>query len=366
MPLPKVEWLGIDLISEGFTDKIPDITERKTWKRDKIITGDFSIKCRNINNTFTEGNSRSIVNNIDWLYSNLTVYDSDNIKIWDGIVTDISCNHRTKEAIISCKDNLFGIRKEFIEYESDDWETPAEAIYNIFTDNNFSNYDITSIQASIINQENESIYCKININISDKISMFSAIEDIGFKSACDVYTHLGNIYVKYWKKFTGGISLFLNNSSLTRLKSAPIVNFLESEMVNQYSIDYEDSDTPAVDSDITGIGRFSRLKPWGTQSLEPFDTGNNKKIIYRDSTAAQAVGENYINRTNYNILTNPRPIKKIQFDLDNRFTQYIDINSYFALTLEDENWIDKKFEVMEYRRNEDNRNINIIAYEVIE
>ena len=91
----------------------------------------------------------------------------------------------------------------------------------------------------------------------------------------------------------------------------------------------------------------------------------SKQIVFKDLTSAVYVGETYIKRSNVNLSTIPRPLIKIQYDLNIRFRQYIELGSFFKLTFAEEGWTVKIFEVYELRRNEDQQNINIVGYEVI-
>lgn len=357
--------LGLDLIARGYVNNLPDVVERKTFNRDSIISNNFEFECNNISDIFSTNNPKSIFSSADWLYSNVILTDDDNNTIWDGVLIDVKCNHRTKKAYLSTRDNLYAFKDVYIEYESSTWETGAEAAKNIMDSYNFSYYDDPTLSASIDTLIDNSAYMMLNINKSDNMDLFNVLDTIGIHSCADVYSSKGNVFFKVWTNFTASTSLSINIDNTNRLRSNPIVTYLQREMINDYSIDYDgSSDILVTDSTAGNIGALSRAK-YGTKALEPMNTGTDKQIIFQDSTTARWIGEQYIKRSNYNLLTNPRPILKIQFDLDIKFKKWIELGTLFKLDLVDENWTDKIFEVFEFRRSESRNNINIVAYEVI-
>jgi len=365
MAVPQLLWLGQDLYALGLVEKIPDTIERITFNRDLLIASNMVYECKNIDDFFSTGNSASMLNGTDWLYSDIEYINEDGITTWSGIVTNIRCNHREKKAYIETKDNLFSFRDKYISYTSSDWETAADAALNIMSQESYTAYDAKSFQDSANYLDSLSAYLKVKINIEDNVTLFQTLEQLGIFGGADVYSHLGQTYFKVWKPHTGGVSLTLNTNRDNRLKNAPIVNYLEPQMINDYDIDYDGSlGVPLTDSAGGNIGSVSRSK-YGTRGLEPMNTGTGSMYTFKDSTTAQAIGEIYINRSHYALSTQPRPLVKIQFNLDIKFKQYITLGSKFKLNLTDENWTDKIFEVYEFRRGEDRQNINIVAYEVV-
>jgi len=185
---------------------------------------------------------------------------------------------------------------------------------------------------------------------------------LGQKSCSDVYSHYGNIYFKHYQPYTGGVSLNLNKTRDTRIKTKPVIDYLEQQMINQYSIDYDGSLGVPI-TDTANFGLISRNR-YGIRALPTFNTGVNQQIIFKDSVSAKYIGECFIDMTHHNISTDPQPIIKNQFDVDIKFKKYIDLENYFKLTLADNGWDEKIFEVFEFKRNEKTRNINIVGYEV--
>ena len=360
----QVLFMGQDLYKLGYVTSIPAIHERKTFKRDKIGDNSFTLKCKNYNNMFSIGHKVSMLTGTNWLYQSLKIINEDDITTWDGIVTNIKQDQRSKEVYIETKDTIFKSRNLIIEYESSDWETLATAAKNIMTNYSFTNYSEKTINESINQLTDETCLVKVNYNKSSRVTLIQALEDLGEKSCSDVFSHYGNIYFKHYQPYTGGVSLNLNVDKSTRLLTNPIINYLEPQMINQYSIDYDGSSgIPQTDSDSTGIGIVSRNK-YGIRELSPFNTGTGEQVVFKDSVSTKYIGECFLNMTHHDLSTQPQPIIKIQFDVDIKFKYYIDLENYFKLTLTDNDWEEKVFEVFEFRRNEDARKINIVAYGV--
>lgn len=358
----QVLFLGQDLYKLGYVKSLPAISEKKTFKRDKIGTNSFNLICKNIDNFFSNGNENSILTGADWLYSSLVIINEDGITTWNGIAIDIVQDQNNKEVTIKSNDVIFSKRNDIIEYTSSDWETPADAARNIMDSVGFESYNNRSLQDSIDQLAEAGMYIKCNFLKSQNVSLIKALEDLGVKSCSDVFSHYGNLYFKHYQPFVGGVSLNLNVSRSTSIKTKPIITSLEPEMINQYNIDYNHSgETPLTDTD--NIGQLSRSK-YGVKSLSTFVTGDDKQIVIKDIISARYIGECYIYMTQKSASTKPQPKDKIQFDVDIKYKEYIDLESYFKLTLKDNNWIGKIFEVYEFVRNEKNKNINIVGYEV--
>ena len=366
MANPQLWLLGQDLIAAGLIEisSLPDVVERKGFYRESLVTNDYNFVCKNNDNYFTTGNPRSILNGINWLYANMYYVDENDNTTWSGQVIDINCNHRNKIATVKTRDNLYKYIKDYIEYESADWETASAAAQNIMSNQSFTAFNEPSFNDAHDYLDSLGAYLKCNINKSDKVTLFDALNNLGFYSCSDVYSHLGNVYFQTWREYPGGTSLRFNYDSDSRLKSYPIVSYLEREIINDYSIDYYGSGGTAL-TDATGgnIGSTSRSKH-GTHALEPWDTGIDKQYTFKDATTAQAIGELYIKRSHNDYSDKAMPLIKVQFDVDIRYKEDVTLESYFKQTLPEEGWDDKVFEVMEFRRNEAQNNINIVGYEV--
>jgi hypothetical protein len=365
MATPQLIFLGQDLYALGLVEDVPHTLERKTLKRDLLVTNNADFVCNNIEDFFSGDSEKSLISSHDWMYAPIQYINEDSIVTWNGIVINIRNNHRTKKTTIETRDELFAKRKDYIEYESSTWETAASAAKNIMDNYGYTAYDSQTIAASDIRLQNLGAYVQCNFNKSDNLSLFSVIEKLASVCGADAYSHIGNVYFEVWSPYNRSPSISFGDTKVTRIRTAPIVNYLEREVVNDYSIDYDGSGgTPLTDATGGNIGERSRNK-FGNRGLEPMETGTGKQIVMKDATSAQAIGEIYINRSQVNLSTNPRPLVTIQFDVDIDFKYYIELGSKFRFTFPDEAWDGKVFEVYEFRRHEDNRNINILAYEVL-
>ena len=366
MAQPKVIYLGKDLYSLGYVSNIPDITESKGFGRGKLTPSDFTLTVKNIDDQFSINNPVSFLNENTWQYQNIKVYDTDEILIFNGIVQDVKRDHRTKKAYIKCKDIIFQNRKTAIDYQSATWETPITASKNIM-DNEGIDYDSASVTASINQLDSLGCYVKVNFNRSDNITAFNAIQKLGIYGCADTYMHLNKVYQQFWTKYTGGISIrFDYNVKAKRPRTAPIITTLEPSMYNDYNIGYDgDLGTPATDSSNNNKGLPSRKK-FGTQSLpEMRSSDSSKQIYYKDKTSAVVIGETYIERSHYELDTNPKILQQINFDIDYTFRQYVQLGVFFEMTFDEEGWKKKVFEISGIKKSLDKLNINITAWEVV-
>lgn len=363
MSNPKVLFLGMDLFDEGRVARISNISEKRTFNRDKLISNEYTVEVFNNDDYFTPGFSGSILNGVNWLYEPIQVVDEDDETIWSGLVTQIIRDHEKKTATIISKNSLFKNRKNKIEYQSSDWETAAEAFRNICDSIGFTDYDQTSLQTSINNLSGNSLL-KVNFNLSDNVSFHDAVEKLAEYSNSDAYSHNNRIYFVHWKPFSGGVSVKLTEENL---KTFPIVSEDEKEIINDYSIGYDgDGGTPATDSNGSNAGSLSRSR-YGTHSLPELDSGTGSQISFRDEDSARYVGEGYIRRTHFNYLTNPRPKQKIMFNISNTdFNQWITLTTKFRIVFSDEAWNSKAFEIFSFEINRDEDDIAIEALEVVE
>lgn len=363
---PQLLLMGQDLFALGLIEKLPSAKEKKTFQRKSVIANDWSFNCRNIDNFFSTGNSVSPFNNNDWMYSPIEYKDEDGTTRWKGVLVDVVTDQHRKTAALVCKDALFHFREKLVTYTSSDWETGAEAALNIMDSCGFTDYSISSLNTSKERLEDVNAELKCNFLTEDGITMFKAIQMLGLYSAADVYTHHNDVYFDVWQPIgTRGTSVNINIDKKTRPLAAPKVQYIERIFINDYQIDYDGSgDVPLTDASAGNIGEISRIR-YGTKSLQAFDTGTEKQVVFRNTTTAQAIGEKYIRRSNANLSTVPRTIMKIAFELDYSFKYVIELGLRFSFTLSDENWDRKLFEVFEYDMNRDTQRIKVVGYELL-
>ena len=103
---------------------------------------------------------------------------------------------------------------------------------------------------------------------------------------------------------------------------------------------------------------------FGTHDLPGFDDGGPESQIYFTSkVAAQYIGECYINRTHINLATQPRPPWMIDFELKGTHEDWIDLETYFTVTFDDESWSSKVFEFFKREINYNNDSVKLRAIE---
>ena len=88
--MAQVIFYDIDIFDRVIS--LPNITEQRTFRRDKLITNEYDIVVRNVDNFFTPTNKASLVYGTDWLYQPIKVIGDNDETVWDGIVTKIIRN----------------------------------------------------------------------------------------------------------------------------------------------------------------------------------------------------------------------------------------------------------------------------------
>lgn len=351
----------IDIYARGDVDKIINVLEEKTFRRDKLINSQFNIKVRNFDNFYSVDNNTSYFNNIIWRYEPLKIYNINGDLIWDGIIRNIHRDHNTGMATILTINKLHKQFTEIITYASSTAETPATAAKNIM-DNYSISYDATSVQNSINQLDDNSCYVQVNITAEDNVTVMAAIEKLAEYACADAFSSNGKVFFKHWKPFTGGVKVNILEKDL---KVRPKVTDLESEIINQFSIPYDgDLGIPATDTN--GYGTISKQSTYfGVHDLPGFDGGGAESQIYFTTLAgARYIGECYIRRTHINPLTQPRPPWAIDFELKGTQQDWIDLETYFTLTFDDESWSSKTFEFFRTETNYNTDSIKLRAIEV--
>jgi hypothetical protein len=351
----------IDLVALGYVGKLIKIEEEKTFDKDKLISNEVEFEVKNFDNFFSIDNNTSHFKSVFWRYQTIKYYNMDGILEWDGIILKIVRDHATKLAKIISTDMLAKFSETAVEYSSSDWETPAAAFEGVCAAVGFLSYNQASVQASDAQYEEAECYIKCNFLKDDGLTFQQAIEKLGEIGCADVYNHLGIIYFKHWRPFTGGVSVYLDGDDL---RSAPVVDEAIDELINDYRIGYDgDAGTPAVDADNNSIGAISRIRN-GTHSLADINGDGTGEITVKDLTSAMYIGECYIRRTHRALASAPMPLQKIEFTLAIDYWKYFNLNTFFRLTLTDEDWDEKLFEIYKMEKDETEMKFKMLAYEV--
>ena len=360
---PQVLLMGVDLYALGYVRDIFKISEYKTFQRDKLIQNSYELTCKNFDDFFSIGNPASLFSGTNWIYETLTIKDESGEEIWRGVIQDIRRDHDTKLAIIESKNSLVKYMDTVIEYESSDWETAADAAKNIMDAYDYTDYNNASFVRSAAILTAASCYIKVNVKLADNVTLQQILEKLAEFGAADIYSHAGNVYYNTWQAFTGGVKVSLAESDLL---DAPSVRTMLNEMRNDYKIGYSGTETYVTDETAGNIGNISRLK-YGTHTLPEMGGSSEEQIIMKDAVSARFLGETHIKRTHLDYdNANCRPIQEINFTLPLKHQEWIDLTTYFRLTLSDENWTNKLFEVAYFERDPNMDRISMTAWEVQE
>jgi len=346
----------------GLANMVPIINEKKTFGRDLLFTNKISIKVSNSNNFFSINNPATIFSNTRWRYKQCKIFDEDNISIWDGDLTDIITDHEKATSIIISNNRLGKLFNRIVEYESSDWETPATAFRNIADSIGFDKINEASISKSENYYLANDIYIKVFIFFDDNMTFHQLCDKLGMIGGADVFNHENVIYFSAFEPFVGGTVIDIKKSDL---RSLPKVQSLESDLTNDYSVNYVDSESvPAVDSANNNIGSISRQDDYnGIRDLPIIDGTEGNQIEIKDLNSAVLIGESYTRRSHMDLETNPRPPFGIVFDVSRKFRRVLNVTGFFRFTFSNENWTDKLFEIFQTQNNLSRNNIKIFAVE---
>jgi len=343
-----------------YIDEIINVFEQRTFKKDKLYVNEYTIKVKNFDNFFSIDNLKSPFVNGDWLFQPFVII-VDGEELWNGIVTDIQPDSATGLAYIVSKNSLAKYFSRKIAYESSDWETGAEAFKNICDSIGFTSYNLKAVQDSINRLVLNSCKMKCRFDYDQGLKFQQVIEKISEYSAADCFINKDEIYFKVHTPYTGGA---IGEISELDLIALPRPKHLVDDMINQYRIGYEgDNEIPATDSDVSGIGIYSRNK-FGIFDLPEMD-GSKGQIVIKDLTSAKFIGETYIKRTHKNLLSEDvMPLREMTTQLKYGFKWIVDINTFYKQTLVDQGWNQKIFEITETNTNKNNNTVKITSLEV--
>ena len=359
---PEIFILGENIFSR--TLDFLNVNEMKTFQKSKLITNTYTIPLKNEDDFFTVNNSKSIFNGSNWRYSTVTVNNGDGNKIWEGAIFDIKRNHRNKTADIICKNTYFNFRNDIINYQSSTWESGAAAFKNICDAIGFTKYNVASVNASDSQLVDNGCKLKVDIRTEDGKTFIQTVETLAELSNAYLYVHNDELFFVHWQPFTGGITTTINGNRRGVLKEAPIVTSPENEIINEYSIDYyESGKVPATDANSNVIGLKSRNK-FGDYPMSTFRTGSNQQFVFMDKQSAIYIGEGYMKKTNRNLETEPEPPERNEFVLFADNDEWINLQSFFAFSFEEESWNEQVFETFQFTVDEDGDSLNVVSYGV--
>jgi len=364
--LPRVELFdGTDIYKLGYIDKLPKIAESKTLGRDKLVQNEAVFNVNNFDNFFSVDNPKSNFSNTRWRYKSIKWFDEDGTLRWDGIIRDIISLHakNKKTGKLVSNNVLSKFLNHNIEYESATWESPAQVFLKICDAIGFKAINLRSIEASDALYQNNNCFIKAFFGREDDITFQQAVDKIAMLGAADIYGHNNNLYFDLFREFTGGVVYTINDTDMISL---PVVKSLESELINNYSINYVDSnETPATDLNSNNLGRISRKEENnGIHDMAEIDGDEGNDIEIKDKVSAVYLGEQNVKRTHKN-LDNSRAgsLREILFEMSEKFKNLIDITTFFRMNLSDEGWNNKIFETYGAEIDSDRNILKLIAIE---
>ena len=360
---PRIIINGYDVYKAGLIAKLFNVQEEKTFKKSKLIFNDFSLDANNFNNDFSRDNPRSIFYG-KRLYLPVQIYNRDAVQIFSGVTLNLTRNHVDNTASREVADSLATYSRTKITYQSADWETPALAVKNIMDAYGAAAYyDLPSIMASdaLYRANNAYIRCDVRLNANCYLTGF--IEKIAEIGCADAYIHNNLIRFDHWHYFTRPASSVVN-VDISHLLSAPKIEILFSEIVNDYRVRYNgDNGIATTDADNNNIGVLSRqnLSVFSMPEIRSTDTS---QVQIKDLTTAVYFGECLIRRTHTGLLTNPNPLQTVEIELPIQDREWLDITSHIALTFPEEGWNSKIFEIMKILFDDDANKISLTCYEI--
>ena len=350
----------IDIMAGGYVGGLVKVVEERTYQRKKIIVNQFQLQVKNFDENFSVDNPRSIFKGRS-IFQPITVYNYNNDIIFDGIITDIERDHQTKIATLTITDKIDQFSRVKVDYTSSDWETPAQAVKNILDKYGFTDYDTRSIYASHSLYESNNFFIQCNFPVTSNTFLLQAIEKLGDLGCADAYIHKNKLCFRHFRPWWG---IQVQSLNIGDILTAPKVNILWNEVVNDYSIRYSGDDgVPVKDDDAGNIGMASR-NILQIRSLPEIAGTETSHVAIMDRASAVYLGESYIRRTHKNLSTRPQPLQSMKFDMTIRGRIFLDVNSYYRMYLTDEAWTGKLFEVMSTERDDANNIQTITAYEV--
>jgi hypothetical protein len=357
MPKPVLTVLGQN-ITDFLIGGLPVIEEQQEFNFDKLISNTFSFVVNNESGKFGLNNAASLFQGNSWMNSEVKCWGWKGNQIWEGVLIDVVPNYQMSppQTTLTTKMSLFNVKDELIEYESSDWETPANSFQNICDAISFTDYDTTSLQTSINAFTAAGCEWKMNINKSEGQKFQNLVEKIAEYSNTIVYGHLNKLYFQHWTPYTQGANIELLEKDLI---TKPVIKSHRGTFFNQYNIGYIGG--VATDSTLGAVSR-NRYK---TKEFPQMSTGaTSEQIYFKDLTSAQYIGESIIKRGHKTLTTNPTMLSEYTAQIDYEYREFIRVGLLIKQTFAPEEWVSKIFEVINFSIDENTRTIQAVLLEV--
>jgi hypothetical protein len=358
---PIVKVLGIDIYALGLVSDLSNLSELRTFQKNKLISNEYSFQVDNINDFFSIDNSASPFSGTKWAFKPVVITGTKGEITWEGELLRIERNHNNKTATIYTRDTLNKIKDSIITYQSSTFEDGATAFENICNAYGYTNLNQASIDNSKVALQNAGCYIKVDIKASDGITFLSAVNKIADYSNAEIYQFKNKTFFKHWTQPVLSASYTITDSDYVDF---PVITQDNRSLINDYSIGYfNDAGTPATDANSNNIGVASRSK-YSTRSL-PALYSNAGQVVFKDKVSASYIGDGYIKRNHVNFSTNnPGYPQRIEFSTKLDISDALTLDTRLRLQLTDENWTAKYVDPFAFTILEDQDLIKIISYEV--
>jgi len=356
----------VDIYDLGFIERLNNITHQKTFKKDKLVSNEIVQEVNNQSDYFSVDSPKSVFFNRAWEFSTYKQKNEDGLITWDGIIKNIIRDHSTKKAKIHSVSKFYKFSQKKISYQSSTWETPSIAFKNICDQEGLDTYNLLSISRSNAIQESNGLFIKCDFQLSDDITFQQALEKLGEIGVADVYDFMGQIYYAHYieDKYSVTADINLNETSTDIIGKIKVSNS-NNEIINDYNISYVGyNGIPATDSNNNNIGSLSRDR-YGVQSLPEFNGSIGEQIEIKDLKSAVYIGDTWIRKTHYKLTgTETRSRQLLTFTLPLDFKYILNLYGYVRVSLIDENWTDKIFELFKIIENNSSNILEVLLYEV--
>lgn len=350
---------NIDLWQRGLIDRFPVIEYFKSFDRERIFLNQLSIRASNIDNIYSLDNPKSIYKNINWRGQPVNIFDPENRLIWDGELTNIVRDHGAWIVDLVSQNRLYSFRYTKVIYASSDWETGAQAVKNILDQYGVENYHLPSLNMSDGILTEAGALLKVNVTSASNKTLIEVLETIAKYSNADIYDYLGKIYMTVWRPQTSVLpKTSISDNDI--IQSAKI-EVMDKFIINDYSISYDgDSGTPANDTDNNNLGSLSRQR----NGRYAFELAGSDIVTLKDIGTAVWVGEMAMKRTHRDFTSNPRGLMRCELSITMDSGVWIDLKTILKLTLSQEQWDGKIFEVYRMELDYERKTIGLELFEL--
>lgn len=354
---PRVVIMGQDIVCR--LAETPKIVEKRSIGADLVFPSDCKLVVEDFDGSFSLENPRSIFAGTNWQNQQVEIWDREDIKVWDGVLSEPQVDHDKKRTTIVSRSNLYEWRNHPVAYAPAPAATPAEHLLAIAQQIGFPHLDMAFLQRSIDQQTAAGLSIAVALIDNDNATFGQVLNKLADYGAADCYEHLGKLRYVYYDATVPRPSVTLTERDYM---SVPKPKRYTKGLINDYAIWDLTAGAATTDSMNGNIGAASRFQLG--QFMDKRIPGNiDPKYSIASTVCAVALGEAYIRRTHVDLATRPRPRIEVKFDLEVHHRVWVDLASDFAMDFEREAWDGKIFRVVSFTRDDERRKISLVALE---